>query len=131
MRSLERRYKRELFTALAVYVVVMLGIWPLARHVESPVGRCLVALTPVLPFAAALRAMIRHVRDSDEFQRRLHLEALAMSAAMVSFLTMTAGFLVAAKVISLNGTVLLWVFPVLSALFGLLRCWVARRYEGE
>lgn len=85
----------------------------------------------MLPFAAALRAIIRHVRDSDEFQRRLHLEALAISSVVVSLLSTTAAFLVAAKVITLDGTVLFWVFPALAGLFGALRCWNARRYGRE
>ena len=131
MRALEKRYRRELFLAMAAYVVVLLLIYPLARQVEAPFWRALVALAPVLPFAAALRAIIRHVRDSDEFQRRLHLEALAISSVVVSLLSTTAAFLVAAKVITLDGTVLFWVFPALAGLFGALRCWNARRYGRE
>ncbi len=131
MRALEKRYRRELFLAMSAYVVVMLLIYPLARQVEAPFWRALVALAPVLPFAAALRAIIRHVRDSDEFQRRLHLEALAISAVVVSLLSTTAAFLVAAKVITLDATVLFWVFPALAGLFGALRCWNARRYARE
>lgn len=131
MRGLEQRYRREMLSALAVYMVIMLLVWPMAGHVDTPLLRTLIAVTPVLPFAAVLRAIVRHVRDSDEFQRRLHLEALAISAAVVSLLTMTTGFLVAAKVFTLNGTVLLWVFPVLAGLFGFLRCRLARRYSRE
>ena len=131
MRSLERRYRRELFSALAVYTIVMLFVWPMVTHVDSSWLRTLIALAPVIPFAAALTAIVRQVRDSDEFQRRLHLEALAISAAIVSFVSMTAGFLVTAKVFALSGSVLLWVFPALAGLFGVLRCGLARRYSRE
>jgi hypothetical protein len=131
MHALNKRYRRELFTAMSAYIVVMLCIWPFVRHVDSPIGRLFIALSPVVPFAFAMRAMIRHVRDSDEFQRRLHLEALAIAVAIVSFVCMTAGFLVAAKVIRLDGSVLLWIFPALCLMFGILRGLAARRYERE
>ncbi len=129
MHAIERRYRRELLIAIGAYVVVMLTVWPLVRTTDDVALRVLICAAPLLPFALALRAMLRHVRDSDEFQRRLHLEALAISALIVSFASMTAGFLAAAKVIALDGTVLLWVFPALAVLFGGLRCLIAWRYE--
>jgi hypothetical protein len=131
MDALTKRYRRELMLALTAYVIVMLFVWPLARSTEATGSRLLLAMTPLLPFALALRAMLRHVRDSDELQRRLHLEALAISALIVSFASMSAGFLVAARIIALDGTVLLWVFPALALLFGTLRCWLAARYARE
>ena len=129
MHAIERRYRRELMLSMGAYLIVMLTVWPLVRTTDSAGLRALICAAPLLPFALALRAMLRHVRDSDEFQRRLHLEALAISALIVSFVSMSAGFLAAAKVIALDGTVLLWVFPALALLFGSLRCLIARRYD--
>ena len=129
MQSIERRYRRELFYAMSAYVIVMLTVWPLVRSTDSTNLRVLITAVPLVPLAFALRAMLRHVRDSDEFQRRLHLEALAIAALVVSFVSMTAGFLAAAEVITLDGTILLCFFPVLAGLFGTLRCWLARRYD--
>ncbi len=127
-RSVDKRYFREMAIAMGAYMLVMLLVWPMVRRLEPGVPLVAVALLPLLPFAAALRAMIRHVRDSDEFQRKIQLEALAVSAAIVSFASMAGGFLAAARVIELDGTILLWVFPALAMLFGLVRCGVARRY---
>lgn len=129
MQALERRYRRELATSMGAYVIVMLTVWPLVRTTDSTALRALICAAPLLPFALALRAMLRHVRDSDELQRRLHLEALAISALVVSFVSMTAGFLAAAKVVAIDGTILLWVFPAIAGLFGALRCWLAWRYD--
>lgn len=129
MQALEKRYRRELGIAMLAYVIVMLTVWPLVRSTDSSALRVLVCVGPLLPLAYLLRAMLRHVRDSDELQRRLHLEALAIAAMIVSFASMTAGFLVTARVIALDGSVLLWVFPVFAFLFGLLRCWLAWRYD--
>lgn len=131
MTAIEKRYRRELMRAMGAYVLVMLLLWPLARDSDSIGLRVLAAIAPLLPIAFTLRAMLRYVRDSEEFQRRLHLEALALSAIVVSFASMSAGFLAAAGVLAIDGTILLWVFPSLAFLFGMLRCWLLRRYARE
>lgn len=129
MHALERRYGKEMATAGALYVVAMLTAWPLALRTDATTWRAVLALLPVLPAALMLRAIYRHVRDSDELQRRLHLEALAISASVVSLVSMALGFLAAARVIVLGGDVLLWVFPALAGVFGAVRCWIQWRYR--
>ncbi|WP_150132246.1 hypothetical protein [Dokdonella koreensis] len=129
MRGLNRRYGREMMIASTFYVATMLTAWPMALRSDVFLWRSLLALAPVLPAALMVRAIYRHVRDSDELQRRLHLEALAVSASVVSIASMTLGFLAAAKVIPLGGDVLLWVFPVLALVFGAARCIVQWRYQ--
>ena len=129
MHALERRYGREMALAAVLYVAAMLTAWPLALHTDERILRAVLALLPVLPAALMLRAIYRHVRDSDELQRRLHLEALAISASVVSLVSMALGFLAAARVIVLGGDVLLWVFPALAGVFGVVRCWIQWRYR--
>lgn len=129
MHALERRYGREMALAAVLYVAAMATAWPLALRTDAMNGRAVLALLPVLPAALMLRAIYRHVRDSDELQRRLHLEALAISASVVSLVSMASGFLAAAKVIVLGGDVLLWVFPGLAFVFGVVRCWIQWRYR--
>lgn len=129
MHALERRYGKEMAAAGVLYVVAMLTAWPLALRMDVPAWRGALALLPVLPAALMLRAIYRHIRDSDELQRRLHLEALAISASVVSLVSMALGFLAAARVIVLGGDVLLWVFPCLAFVFGVVRCWIQWRYR--
>lgn len=129
MHALERRYGKEMAAAGALYVVAMLTAWPLALRMDVAAWRGALALAPVLPAALMLRAIYRHVRDSDELQRRLHLEALAISASVISLVSMALGFLAAARVIVLGGDVLLWVFPALAGVFGAVRCWIQWRYR--
>lgn len=131
MYALERRYGKELAAAGAVYLFSMLTAWPLALRTDVIAWRAVLALLPVVAAALMLRAIYRHIRDSDELQRRLHLEALAISASVVSAVSMALGFLSAAKVITLSGDVLLWVFPVLAFVFGLVRCWIQWRYRSS
>ena len=127
--ALNRRYTRELMLAMGAYVLVLLGSVWLLRHVEAPALRALVALAPLPPIAAALRAIVRYIRDADELQRRIELEAVAFSSAFVSFAYLTGGFLQAARVIDIPAVVaMLWVFPLTCLAYGVVKIVVSRRF---
>ena len=128
MRAAEKRYLREFLPAMGAYTLVMLTVWPLARTTDDHMLRALIALAPVVPILFAVRAIIRHILGADEMMQRLHLEALAISAGIIGVVSLTAGFLAAAKVIELHGSILLWVFPALAATFGVVRMVAARRF---
>lgn len=129
MRAVEKRYLREFLPAMAAYTVIMLTVWPLVRTTDDRLMRTLIALAPVIPVLFAVRAIIRQILGSDEMMQRLHLEALAISAGIVAVVSLTGGFLAAAQVINLDGSILLWVFPALAGTFGLARVIATRRYE--
>lgn len=129
MRAVEKRYLREFLPAMAAYTVIMLTVWPLVRTTDDRLMRTLIALAPVIPVLFAVRAIIRQILGSDEMMQRLHLEALAISAGIVAVVSLTGGFLAAAQVIDLDGSILLWVFPALAGTFGLARVIATRRYE--
>ncbi len=127
---LRRRYSRELALAMGLYVVVLFASMSLLRLAEDTWLRALLALAPVPPIALAVRAMIRYVRDADEMQRRIELEAISMASAGVSMLYMTGGFLQSAKVIDVPSDVaMIWVFPLMCFAYGLAKAVVARRYR--
>ncbi len=128
MRDVEKRYLREFLPAMAAYTLVMLTVWPLVRTTDDCTLRTLIALAPVIPTLFVVRAIIRNILGADELMQRLHLEALAISAGIVAVVSLAGGFLVAAKVIELDGSILLWVFPALAATFGVVRAIAARRY---
>src|SRR3546814_13085092 len=84
----------------------------------------------VVPIALALRAIIRYVRDADELQRRIELEAVSIATALVSLLYMAGGFLQLAKVVDVpSGVAMIWVFPLVCLLYGLVKIVVARRFQ--
>ena len=102
----------------------------LARHGEAPALRALVALAPLPPIAAALRAIVRYIRDADEMQQRIELEAVCVATALVSLLYMAGGFLQAAKVIDVPAAAaMIWMFPLVCFTYGLAKVVVARRYR--
>ena len=127
--TLRRRYFREFLPPMAAYVVlVFLSVW-LLKRVDAPALRAIIALLPLPPIAFALRAIGRYIRDADELQRRIELEAVSLSTAFVSFAYLTGGFLQAAKVIDVRAAdAMLWVFPLTSLAYGVVKVMVSRRY---
>ena len=128
--ALRSRYLREFLPAMAAYVLTLfLSIW-LLKRVEEPGLRALVALMPVPTIGMALRAIIRYIRDVDELQQRIELEAVSFAAAFVSMVYITGGFLQLAKVVDIpSGVAMIWVFPMICASYGLAKIVVARRYQ--
>jgi len=132
LRAVDRRYLREFTPYMAAYLLIMLFVWPHVQDVDAPWLKASLALSPTLPIALLIYAMVRYIIHSDEFQRRLHLEALAIAAGVVGVVSMVIGFLGAAKVIVIDGSfAMLLTYPALCGIYGLARCWLCWRYRGE
>jgi len=129
MRREDRRYLAEFLPAMAMYFAVMLFVWPLHKTVEPTWQKALIALLPAVPVTAIAISLFRYVMASDEFMQRLHLQALALAAGVVAVVSMAVGFLATAKVVSLDGSVLLLVFPGLMLVYGPTLAWAKRRYR--
>src|SRR4249920_2935919 len=125
MRPVHRRYLREFIPAMLGYVLLILGSMSWLRYGQPPANwRPVIALLPVLPILLVMRAMVRVIRDSDELERRIELEAVAISALLVGTGFFSAGLLAAAQVIALDGdAVAIWVLPALCGLYGIAKCW--------
>lgn len=128
--ALRKRYKREMMIAMGSYVVLLFGSIYLLKHVDGVALRALVALLPVPPIALMLRAMIRYIRDTDELQQRIELQAVSFATAFVSLLYLSGGLLQVARVIDVPaGAAMIWVFPLVCFAYGLAKIVIARRYQ--
>lgn len=127
-RPIHRRYQHEFWPPMLAYVLVMFLLWPLLPGVHSDWLKVALALLPLIPVLLVVRAMVRLVLASDELEQRIHLIGLAIAATLVSALSMAAGFLAAAGVLRIDGSILLWVWPMLVMLYALGRGWASRRY---
>lgn len=129
--ALRRRYMREFVPAMVGYTVAILGsVWLLKGHVADPSLRALVALAPVPFVAFAMRAMVRYVRDTDEMQRRIEVEAVSFATALVSLGYFAAGLLQSAKVIDVPASdAMIWMFPLIGMVYGIAKAVIARRYS--
>ena len=127
--ALRRRYLREFIPPMVAYVVAtLLSVWWL-RSIDATWLRAIVALLPVPAVALAIRAIMRYIRDADELQRRIELEAVSFATALVSLLYLAAGFLQTAKVIDIPSSVaMIWVFPLICLSYGLAKLAIARRF---
>ncbi len=100
-RSIHQRYMREFWPAMAAYVVIMFLLWPLLPRVHSELLKIALALLPVVPVLFVIRAMqCGSCSGSDELEQRVHLIGLAVSATVVSTLSLAGGFLAAADTLS-------------------------------
>jgi hypothetical protein len=121
-----------LVSALAYVVTTWLCVW-LLKHalLDAPLAvRAMVSLLPLVPIMFAVRTVVRMVLARDELQRRIDLEALAISAVIVGMACLTASLLLMAEVIAFPARqVMLWVFPAQWITYVLARIWAQRRYQ--
>jgi MFS family permease len=128
-KKLARRYQRDVAVAMSLYIAIMLFWKRLLDLVDATWLRVLIALAPALLVCWVLRAFVIYVRDSDEMQRRLELESVAIAAMLMSAIYLAAGFLQSADLIAVPAKVaMLWVFPSLCLLYGVTKVFVSRRY---
>lgn len=128
--ALRRRYLREFMPAMAAYVVTLFASVWLLKRVDEPGLRALVALLPVPAVAMAMRAIVRYIRDADELQRRIELEAVSIATAFVSLAYLAAGFLQSAMVVDIPASAaMIWVFPLVCLVYGIAKAVVSRRYQ--
>jgi hypothetical protein len=116
---------------MAAYIAIMFLLWPLLPRVHNELLKIALTLLPVLPVLFVVRAKVRLVLGSDELEQRIHLIGLAVAATVVSTLSLVGGFLAAADVIQLDGTILIWVWPTLMLVYAAGRGWASRRYGGS
>ncbi|MFK2905839.1 hypothetical protein ISP17_17905 [Dyella ginsengisoli] len=131
-RLTERQYQRHVSVTMLVYVASMVLVWPLARTTSGLGLKIALAAVPALPMLYVIALMARKVAQSDEFEQRIHLVALGVASAVLAALSLTGGLLAAAGAVPLDGSILIWVFPVMMVTYSLTRWWViTRRYGGS
>jgi hypothetical protein len=126
----ERRYRYRLSLAMLAYMAAMLLVWPLSRTAAGVPLKVVLAVVPVLPMLYVIALMARRIGASDEFEQRVHLLALGASTGLLGALSLVGGFLAAAGVLVLDGSVLIWVFPVTLLGYGAARWWLLVRHYG-
>jgi hypothetical protein len=92
-RAKARAYNREFWPGVAAYAVVLVAVlvWG-GLDGQSP-WRFVWALAPVLPAAWMVRAVMRHVRRVDEYQKLLLIQSLAAGFAVAMLASITLRFL--------------------------------------
>ena len=116
-QSISKTYVRELLTAMLAYAVVCVVSVSLLQHGPSEAWwRIPLALTPMIPIFFALRAFLRFFHRIDELQKRIQLEAFALSFGATCVVTFSYGLLEYAGFPALNWT---FVPSFMIALWGI------------
>lgn len=128
--STTRRYNREFLGAMAVYAIVVVLSFHVLDSIEAPWLRVVVALLPVLPMAMAARAQLRFIRDCDELQRRIQLEAFSLASLLLTMGAFALGLLALADAVRLDaGLALTMVLPAFVLLYSVCAAITGHRYR--
>jgi len=123
-----KRYVRWFPIWGALYSVTVIGAQIIDRRLElEGVLRIALALSPVLPALLMLREFLIVFRSLDEVQQRIQAEAILTAAGVVGFGSFAWGFLEGA--FELPAISLIWVLPVMIAVWGAALPFVSRRYS--
>ena len=126
-KRVARAYRADLWTAIAVYVVLLVASIRYGRPLPDGLPRTVVLLAPMIGFGLMIRAIARHVARIDEYQRLRMLESVALAFAITGAVTFSYGFLETAGFPKLS---MFSVWIVMGASWGLVnivRGLVARR----
>lgn len=116
-KRVARAYRIDLWTAIAVYVVLLLASIRYGRPMEDGLLRTVVLLAPMIGFGLMIRAIARHVARIDEYQRLRMLESVALAFAITGAVTFSYGFLETAGFPKLS---MFSVWIVMGASWGLV-----------
>jgi hypothetical protein len=92
-RARARAYRLDFWPGIVGYVVVLTAVTILGDLGGTSPWRFVWALLPVLPALWVIRAVVRHVRRIDDYQRGLLLRGLAVGFATAMIASITIGFL--------------------------------------
>jgi hypothetical protein len=85
-------YRRDFAPALAGYMLVLALVVALVGDEVDTIGEWALLMLPVVPALWGVRAVVRHLRRIDEYQRLLQLEAMAAGFAVAMVVAITVGF---------------------------------------
>jgi len=127
VHAANKRYFIEIAIAAAAYIVILwISIHTLKTTTLAPFPRALVALSPILPVAGIVAAILRYMRSVDELQRQIHIEAFAISAGITAILFLTYGFL---EGIGFPKISAFWTFFWIDIFWAASLPFITRRYK--
>lgn len=121
-----REYQRRFAVAIGGYVIILLLSVYLLERTEQQMIRVILALLPIIPVSYGLWGYMQFIRQLDELQKRIQLEAIAFSMGLTGIITFTWGFLQGAGLPPLES---IWVFPMMIAFWGVGQFIAQRQYS--
>jgi len=119
-------------------LAVIAGLFSLIPLVGATIAAVLIGIVtlfenfPTATIIWVIWGSICYVLASDEMQRLQHLVALAIGVSVVCLASLALGFLGAARMIVLNGSLaLMMVYPAVCITYGVARCVLVWRARSE
>lgn len=129
MRPAYRRYQlRSILPLILLALLVLLPEW-LPEGLPVPLHVALL-LAPLLPMASLCLLYLRYLRESDELERKVEVEALGWSA-MATLLVALGGLMLSRPSGPMPhvGFALSAVLVTQAGAYSLARAWLRRRYR--
>ncbi|HET8555518.1 MAG TPA: hypothetical protein VFL78_11890 [Rhodanobacteraceae bacterium] len=127
VRKAHLRHVREMLLAMGGYFVALFVLNMAKRLYLPPWALVLATLLPVLMVALVVVSEWRQVRDSDELEQRVQLEAMHVAGGVTGILAFAAGMLREVGVFDFDGGLIL-VLPMMFLLYGAASWWFRRKY---
>lgn len=134
MSDLQGKYGKRFIIGMATYVVLLLVSLLLLQSsylseretAVSTLAAVLVALLPVIPFVLAMTAVVGQVREQDELKKRIHLEAVLITALLTGGLTFSYGLLEASGLVPALPFIV--IAPFMIMVWGVTNAIISRWY---
>jgi hypothetical protein len=121
-----RTYVGRSAAAMVLYIVILIAVVVLVRFLPETNWNILLAILPAIPLLYGLWSYGRFLDGVDEMQRLIHSKAIILAVGLVSVLTFTYGLL--ESFAGFPAISLLWVFPLLTTLWGFAHSYYAWKY---
>jgi hypothetical protein len=87
-----------------------------------------ITLIPVVPLLYAMAGVVQNARQQDEMKRRIHYEAVLVTALLTGGLTFSYGLLERAGIVPPVSLVVIAPFMIVA--WGISRFLISHRYDG-
>jgi|HubBroStandDraft_5_1064220.scaffolds.fasta_scaffold139911_2 hypothetical protein len=126
-RRAGRRYLVQVTIAMVFYLILLAGGLYSVQHLNVQGNlRYALLLLPLLPVFSLVPVALRYIHDTDEFDRQLTLEALAIAAGVTAIYAVTCGFL---EVAGMQPVSAWWTWFVVMGTWGVVRVVLRMRYR--
>jgi len=113
-----RSRSRILIVLVLATVIDIAAGWALSRLPLSPGGRIAVALTPLPGNIALLALILKEIRTLDDFQKRVHFEAVVVAFLSTGLAVFVYGYLQKAHAVGPLNVGFVWSFMLITYAVG-------------
>jgi hypothetical protein len=120
MRDLHRRWIVFLLVALLASAIDLLASFLLRNSTLGSAARIAIALMPLPGDIALIVLVLRAVRRLDEFQKRVHFEAITVAFLSTGVAVFVCGYLQQAHIVGFLNSGVVWAFMLIFYALGYL-----------